>query len=121
MAEKEKMLRGEPFPPNDGDQYYRLPPAGQAHERITVQVVESALFSQSVKKALGPDKLSFRSIRLLQKWNRTRVFGQNVGGGPNRPSPICLEAHTLGGNSETRQGGLPEADNVLNDLVDTRR
>ena len=40
IAEKEEMLRGESFPLNDGDQYYELPPAGQAHERITEQSVE---------------------------------------------------------------------------------
>ena len=73
MAEKEKMLRGESFPMNDGDQYYELPPAGQAHERITEQLVERALFSQSVKKAPGPDKLSFGAIRLLWRWSKTRI------------------------------------------------
>ena len=35
IAEKEEMLRGESFPVNDGDQYYEVPPAGQAHEHIT--------------------------------------------------------------------------------------
>ena len=59
MAEKEIMLRGGFFPLNDGDQYYELPPAGHAHERITEQLVERALFSQSVKTTPGPDKLSF--------------------------------------------------------------
>jgi hypothetical protein len=72
-GEKEKMLRGESFPMNDGDQYYELPPAGQAHERITEQLVERALFSQSVKKAPGPDKLSFGAIRLLWRWSKTRI------------------------------------------------
>jgi len=40
MAEKEKMIRGDSFPMNDGDQYYELPPRGQAHEGITEQLVE---------------------------------------------------------------------------------
>jgi len=65
IAEKEEMLRGQSFPLNDGDQYYELPPAGQAHDRITGQSVERALFSQSVKKAPGPDKLSFGAIQPL--------------------------------------------------------
>jgi len=47
IAEKEEMLRGEPFPLNDGDQYYKLPTAGQAHERVPEQSVERALVSQS--------------------------------------------------------------------------
>ena len=75
IAEKEEMLRGLSFPLNDGDQYYELPSPCQAHECITEQIVERALFSQSVKKAPGPDKLSFGAIRLLWKWNGMRNVG----------------------------------------------
>jgi len=75
IAEKEKMLTGESFPPNEGDQYYELPPAGHAHECRTEQSVKRALFSQSVKKAPGPAKLSFGAIRLPWKWNRMRMVG----------------------------------------------
>jgi hypothetical protein len=71
--EKEEMLRHESFPPNDGDQNYKLPPAGRAHTRVTEQAVERALFSQSVKKAPEPDKLSFDAIRLLRKWDKERI------------------------------------------------
>jgi hypothetical protein len=71
--EKEEMLRHESFPPNDGDQYYELPPAGSAHTRVTEQSVERALYSQSVKKAPGPDKLSFGAIRLLWNWDKERI------------------------------------------------
>jgi len=75
VAEKEEMLRGESFPLHDGDQYYELPPAGQADECITEQSVEQALFSQWVEKAPGPDKLSFGVIQLIWKWNPTRIVG----------------------------------------------
>ena len=75
IAEKEEMLRGESFPLNDGDQYYEQPPSGQAHECITERSVERAVFSQSVKKAPGSDKLSFGAIRVLRKWNRMRIVG----------------------------------------------
>jgi len=67
--EKEGMLRRESFPPNDDDQYYELPHAGSVHKCVTEQTVERALFSQLVKMALGPDKLSFGAIRLLWKWD----------------------------------------------------
>jgi hypothetical protein len=67
------MLRRESFPPNDNDQYYELPPAGSAHTRVTEQAVERALHSQSVKKAPGPDKLSFGAIQLLWKWDKERI------------------------------------------------
>jgi len=71
--EKEEMLRGESFPPNDDDQYYKLPPAGSAHTCVTEQAVERAICSESVKKAPGPDKLSFAAIRLLWKWDKERI------------------------------------------------
>jgi len=67
------MLRHESFPPNDGDQYYELSPARSAHTSVTEQVVDRALYSQSVKKALGPDKLSFGAILLLWRWDRERI------------------------------------------------
>ena len=35
--EKEEMLRPETCAPNDGDQYYELPPAGSAYTCITEQ------------------------------------------------------------------------------------
>jgi hypothetical protein len=73
IAKKEEMLRGESFPLNDGDQYNELPPAGQAHQRVTEQSVERALFSQSAKKAPGPDKLSFGAIPLHWKWDKMRI------------------------------------------------
>jgi hypothetical protein len=72
-TEKEEMLRRESFPPNDNDQYYALPPAASAHTRVTEQAVERALHPQSVKKAPGPDKLSFGAIRLLWKWGKETV------------------------------------------------
>jgi len=71
--EKEEMLRHECFPPNDSDQDYELPPAGSAHTRVTDQAVERALYSQSVKKAPGPEKKSFGAIRLLWKWDKERI------------------------------------------------
>jgi len=71
---KEEMLRHKFFPPNDGDQYYELLPVGRAHRRVTEQAVERALFSKSVKKALGPNKLSFGTMRLLWKWDKERIL-----------------------------------------------
>jgi len=73
LLEKEEMLRHESFPPNDGDQYYKLPPAGSSHTHLTDQAVERALYSLSVKKAPGPDKLSFGAIRLLWMWDKERI------------------------------------------------
>jgi len=71
--QKEEMLRHESFSLNDGDQYYELPPVGSAHTHVTEQAVERALFSQSVKKAPGPDKLWFGTVLLLWKWDKERI------------------------------------------------
>jgi len=68
-TEKEEMLRRESFPPNDNNQYYNLPPTGSAHTDCTEQGVKEALYSRSVKKAPGPDKLSFGPTPLLWKWD----------------------------------------------------
>jgi hypothetical protein len=73
-AEKEEMLRGESFHRNDRDQYNKLPPVCQPPKHITEHSVKRALFSQSVKKAPCPDKLSFRAIRLLWKWDKPRIL-----------------------------------------------
>jgi hypothetical protein len=73
IAKKEEMLRRESFPPNEYDQYFKLPPAGQAHQSVAEQAVEIALFLLSVITAPSPDKLSFRAVRLLWKWNKERI------------------------------------------------
>jgi hypothetical protein len=73
--ENKEILRRESFPLNEDDHYYELPPAGSAHTRITKQAVERALFSQSVKKAPCPDKLSLSAIWLLRKWDKQRIVG----------------------------------------------
>jgi len=67
------MLRRDSFPPNNDDEYCELPLAGSTHTPVTEQTVERALYSQSVKKALEPDKLSFGSIWLLWKWDKERI------------------------------------------------
>jgi hypothetical protein len=73
QLEKEEMLRRESFPPNDDDQYYKLPPAGSGHTRITEKAVEQVLLSQSVKKTPGPNKLSFGTTGLLWQWDKERI------------------------------------------------
>jgi hypothetical protein len=59
------MLRQESFPLNKHNQYFELPPTEQAHQSVTEQAVERALFALSVGNAPGPDKLSFGAVHLL--------------------------------------------------------
>jgi len=69
------MLRRELFPPNHDNRYHDLPPVGSTHTHVTKRAVERALYSHSVQKAPGPDKLSFGAIQLLWKWDRKRIVG----------------------------------------------
>jgi len=63
------------FPLTDNDQYYELPPPSSVQQRTTEKAVEQALYSQSVKKAPDPDKLSFAAIHLLWKWEKVMIIG----------------------------------------------
>jgi hypothetical protein len=40
---------------------------------ITEKDIEKALLKQLIKKALGPDKLNFKAIRLLWSWDKARI------------------------------------------------
>ena len=74
-TENEVMPTRVSFPPNDDDQYYKLPPLGSAHAHVTEQAVERALYPQSEKNAPGPDKLSFGAIWLRWTWDKKRIVG----------------------------------------------
>jgi len=65
ILEKEEMPRRESFPPHDNDHYCQLPSAATACTCVTEQAVERGLYSQSIKKAPGPHKLSSGTIRPL--------------------------------------------------------
>jgi hypothetical protein len=81
--ENEEMLRHQSFPTNDDDQYYELPPTGSPHTHVTEKPLERAIISQSLKKAPGPDKLSFGAIRLLWEWDKESIV--RVATAANRP------------------------------------
>ena len=44
---QEEILRNKSFPPNDGEQYYELPPAVSPHTRATEEVVQRPLYCKS--------------------------------------------------------------------------
>jgi hypothetical protein len=71
--EKEEMLRHKSFLLKDGDQQYEPPPAGSVLTCATEQAVKRALFSQSMKKELGSEKLSFGAILLHWRWDKERI------------------------------------------------
>jgi len=74
ITEKEAMLRRESFPPNEHDQYFKLPLAGQVHHSLTEEAVERAIFAQVVGKAPGPDTLCFGPLNLRLEWEKSRII-----------------------------------------------
>jgi len=75
VADIEEILRRESFHPHDKDQCYKLHSGGSTHTHVTEQIVEQALYSQSIKTAPGPEKLTFGAIRLLWKLDKQRIVG----------------------------------------------
>jgi len=71
--EKEQIMWCQLVPPNDHDQYYKLPPTASVHSPVRKQGLQQAVFSQSVKQTPGWNKLSFDSIRLCWKWDKERI------------------------------------------------
>ena len=60
------MVRAKAFPePPQSAGPEVKPGLGTTHLKITNDDVRKALFGQAVKKAPGPTKLNFRTIRLL--------------------------------------------------------
>ena len=72
-GEKEELIREVAFPPPPNLGAGRTIPPGTAHKRVTTMAVQKALFSQAVQKAPGPDRLNFRALRLLWRWDQERV------------------------------------------------
>jgi ribonuclease HI len=72
--DKEALIREIAFPPAPRDMAYENPPRGTMHEKVTIEVVQRALFSQAVQKAPGVDRLNFRALRLLWGWDSPRII-----------------------------------------------
>jgi hypothetical protein len=46
---------------------------GETHLEIKEEQVKEAIYTQSIKKALGPDKINFKIISLVWKWDAKRI------------------------------------------------
>jgi ribonuclease HI len=75
--EKEEMLRKQAFPPRNTGAEEPLGEEEEATptmwERITEDEVHEAIHNQSTTKSPGPDRLSFKAIRILWEWEPERV------------------------------------------------
>jgi hypothetical protein len=74
LEQKEALFLASQFPKAQGDSLPEpeIPQSGGV-ELITDQAIQNALFSQSLKKAPGSDRLNFKAIRLLWDWDQERV------------------------------------------------
>src|SRR6267378_4077628 len=73
--EKEALIREDMFPPRPGGGAQPYVPPGTAHQHVGEAQVYDALFTQAVQKAPGIDRLNFRAMRLLWRWDSVRVVG----------------------------------------------
>jgi len=73
--EKAELIKDEAFPkPLKGVEQKAQQEGGEMWKKITDEDIRKALFSQSVQKAPGPDRLGFKAIRFLQDWDSQRII-----------------------------------------------
>jgi ribonuclease HI len=72
--DKAEQIKRVGFPkPLQGIQKKAKSEGGNTFESIGEDEVKAAVFSQSTRKAPGPDKIGFQAIRLLWNWDKERV------------------------------------------------
>lgn len=74
ITEKEVMLGPECVPQNEHTRYFVLPLVGIAHQSITNQADERALFAQSVGNTPAPHQMSSGALHLLWEWEKERIM-----------------------------------------------
>jgi hypothetical protein len=65
LEEKETLFRTTAFPTMGQQDNTPEPEIPQMHEPIPLELIKKAIFTQSIKKAPGSDRLTFQAIRLL--------------------------------------------------------
>ncbi len=66
MKKKEKLVCKTAFPsPPKSDHSEPVVTPGVAHQKVTKDVIYTALMTHSTSKAPGPDKINFRILRMV--------------------------------------------------------
>jgi hypothetical protein len=73
LEEKETLFRITVFLTMGQQDNTPEPEISQMHELIPLELIKKAIFTQSIKKAPGPDRLTFQAIRLLWGWDKPRI------------------------------------------------
>ncbi len=75
MKEKEKLVCKAAFPsPPKSDHSEPIVTPGVAHQKVTKNVIYTALMTQSMSKAPGPDKINFRILCMVWEWDSERII-----------------------------------------------
>jgi hypothetical protein len=73
LEEKETLFRTTAFPTMGQQDNTPEPEIPQMHELIPLKLIKKVIFTQFIKKALGPDRLTFQVIRLLWRWDKPKI------------------------------------------------
>ena len=73
LEEKDKAVRDFAFHPPSAGAPADLQESGKAYKTTTKEVVCETIMDQSVKKAPGPDRLTFHPIRLIWELDGNKV------------------------------------------------
>jgi hypothetical protein len=65
LKEKKTLFRTTAFPTMGQQNNISEPEIPQIHEPIPLELIKKVIFTQSIKKAPGPDRLTFQAIKLL--------------------------------------------------------
>jgi hypothetical protein len=65
LKEKKTLFRTTAFPTMRQQDNTFEPEISQIHELIPLKLIKKIIFTQSIKKVPGPDRLTFQAIRLL--------------------------------------------------------
>lgn len=74
MKAKEALVRKSAFPnplANLGPEPIIYPRI--AHTRVTIESVRSALMTQAIFKAPGPNKINFQTLRMTWEWDKEQM------------------------------------------------
>jgi hypothetical protein len=106
IEEKEALIRETAFPVAPEAGLAQLVQPGVMHQSVGVEQVRKAIFSQSVQKAPGVDKLNFRALRAPMGTRFPSYYSPSQTMLSPRHSSKGLESSPGNPTTEAKQAGL---------------